>query len=236
MASIKDIKIPKENKRITTKEKGYIESTSIRQDIRLKHILFAEHYLKHGDKIEAYKNAGFRDANKNPSQIGAAAAKVLSHDNVQDYLAKRQDKLREQTDVSFQKWMEEWKNIAFHDVINYLEYDDLTGKIYITDLRKLTPAQRSCIKKISHDKDGRLTIEFYDRAESLKEIGRALGMYNLDFIGARGVADGKPVNNIQNNFFMQISGATSANEAQRNAIQQFLTAGGATASEDDEEV
>lgn len=139
--------------------------------LTVKQEKFCNIYLETGNATEAYRQA-YDCGNMKYDTIKRKANELLANGNITATLGKKQDELKEQSDIRKQDILEELKSIAFADISDYVEYDGTT--LTIKSFDELTPSQRRAIEYIRKGKHG-IEIRLHGKSWSIDRICKMLG-------------------------------------------------------------
>lgn len=148
---------------------------------------FIRHYMTYGDKCAAYREAYQPSATQTLKNQQNAASVLLSNPSVKKFLAKCRKDAASASTLSMERVNNELSKIAFSDLPDFV--DNSGNLLTIEQFQSLTPAQRSCIKKVRQTPQGMLEIELHDKIAALRLLGIALGGYTEKNKGG----DGQPL-------------------------------------------
>lgn len=161
-----------------------------------KQIEFIDEYMKNGfNGSKAYKTV-FKSC-KTDGSARALSSKLLTNINIQEEIKRRQDELREKSNIKKEDILNDLRILKDYKITDYLkitkkkrlvnkideetkekfqveeEYDCIEYKS--TD--ELTDEQIKCIKSIEMTKTG-IKYTFYEKDKSIDMINRMLGFYD----------------------------------------------------------
>jgi len=143
--------------------------------------------MTYGDKCAAYREAYQPSATQTLKNQQNAASVLLSNPSVKKFLAKCRKDAASASTLSMERVNNELSKIAFSDLPDFV--DNSGNLLTIEQFQSLTPAQRSCIKKVRQTPQGMLEIELHDKIAALRLLGIALGGYTEKNKGG----DGQPL-------------------------------------------
>lgn len=158
------------------------------EDLHPRHRLFADEWLtgEHTGKPfngrEAYKYAGYKIDNANPS---ANASRLLRHPKVAAYIQSRM----EEFGFSATEVMLRFADIARANVGEVVRVNPSNNKTLELDPHKVVEKGRF-IKSFGVDSNGNPKLEFHDSQRALENMARVLGMFKegLELSGPGGGA------------------------------------------------
>lgn len=133
---------------------------------------FADEYLIDLNATRAYK-AAYPNVSKDET-AAAAGARMLRNVKVQDYVKRRQDELKAQTNITQERVIRELAAIAFLDTTELVKVKG--RRVTLTNTEDLTATQRKAIASIKKGKNG-IELATYDKLKALELIGKHLGMF-----------------------------------------------------------
>lgn len=150
-------------------------------------------FIRLGDKSAAYREA-YDCSGMKPASINRKAVELFENVKITARIAEYQQKTAKRHEITVDRLVEEWSKIAFTDFSEIMDFEK--GTITLTDFKKLTPAQRACIKKfkfkteekLKYDENGEpvrtpvdlVEIELYDKQIALSNLGKHIGFYAVD--------------------------------------------------------
>ncbi|MDJ1481311.1 terminase small subunit [Cytophagaceae bacterium YF14B1] len=145
-----------------------------------KQLAFVNEYLLTGNAAEAYMKAYQVD---NESVARAAASRLLTNTNVQDYIRKHQKQMEKKTGITVEKVIAELAKIGFSNIQDYI-----TDENQVEDLSKIRRRKAAAVssvktkKRIFRKGDEEIeTVEtefrLYDKISALEKIGKHLGAF-----------------------------------------------------------
>ena len=116
------------------------------------------------------------------------AGRLLTKDNIQREISRRQKDLQRRTEVTQDRVVKELARIAFADMTDYaqvetrmIEKDDGTELSYqavtLTETAELSADQRAAIAGIKQGVNG-VEVKLHDKIKALELLGRHIGMFN----------------------------------------------------------
>jgi len=138
--------------------------------LSVKQILFCEEYVNCHNTKKAALKAGYSE--KNAKQVGY---NLKQNPEVDAYIKQLENEKLEELGINRTALLVESNKIAkfnigdYYKVSHYESSIDLNGNTIETPvyrvkaLDEMTDDQKACIKKYYYDKDGQLTIEFWDK-------------------------------------------------------------------------
>lgn len=145
-----------------------------------KHQQFADNLLADGEMnatrayLKTYPGTSSEAARR-------SGARLLTHDDVRQYLKAAQKNLSERTGVTAERVVKELARIGFADTTEAIFVENGTVKIKNTkDLSVDTRRAIAEIKQTRNKEGGSLSIKFHDKKGALELLGRHLGIFTDD--------------------------------------------------------
>lgn len=158
-----------------------------------KQKLFADEYLIDLNATRAYKAAYPKVKNDNTAAVNAS--RMLRNAKVQKYIAERQEKLQERTEITQDMVIHELAAIAFSNTTDFVRVvekeimDSLGNPVSVAQVEvilteKLSDAQKKAVASIKEGRSG-IEVKAHDKVKALELLGRHLGLWNdkLDLSG-----------------------------------------------------
>lgn len=152
----------KPNKRAGTPQRGQMSR---------ERFIFCEAILRGARPSEAYIRAGF-----SPKASHANGIRWLREPEIQHYLAVRRAELRDKSDLTDERLVEELQNIALLDP-GEVVVEDITKP---EDILKLPEHVRRAIVGWKYDRWGNFLLEFANKMTAIEMLGRHRGMFQKD--------------------------------------------------------
>lgn len=165
-----------------------------------KHIRFCEAFLVHLNGAKAAREAGYSE-----DRARVTASELLAREDIQEYIAKRQEELQEATGITQKRVLEEYARIAFSDVRKLYTVDDA-----LKSIRELDDDAAAAVASVEvyEEKTGEEDVEaigttkkvkMFDKVKALDALAKHLGMFkNIhEITGKDGQPLAGPVVNIQ---------------------------------------
>jgi hypothetical protein len=188
----------------------------------LRMIKFSDAYMKIGNAKDAAIMAGYSEASAE-----AAAFRLLANPYVINYIQDQRKKIEKSVQYTFEEWFHEMKSLLEVNLIDFFEFDFENGsrEIKIKDPSTLPVHFQRSVKKIRYSKkDDVFEIELvHSPLNILREIGSAMGYYNLDHRQTQNFI-GTSTNSVQNTF-VQINMNKTDNVAKEKIVDSFVKAG-----------
>lgn len=157
---------------------------------------------------EAYRKAGYK--NDNVGTVKNNSSKLLANTYIQEYIAERQAKLQEKTEITQEMIIKELAVIAFQDRTNIakvvekviIDEEGVETKYKYVDVEETKNLKEDDKKIIAGIKQGKNGIEVstFDKMKALELLGKHLGMFEekqqpqqqpIINISLKGVSNGK---------------------------------------------
>ena len=144
---------------------------------------FVDEWLIDFNGTQAAIRAGYSERSAR-----SIAGRLLTKDNIQAEISRRQKDLQRRTEVSQERVVKELARVAFADATDYVqvetrtvEKDDGTEVSYQTvtlkNTAELSPEQRAAIAGIKQGANG-IEVKLCDKLKALELLGRHIGMFN----------------------------------------------------------
>lgn len=133
---------------------------------------FADEYLIDLNATRAYKVA-YPSVSKDET-ARSNGSRLLTNANVKAYIDKRQQDLRNRTNITQERVINELASIAFLDTTDLVQVKG--RRVTLTNTEDLTEGQRKAIASIKKGKSG-IELSTYDKLKALELIGKHLGMF-----------------------------------------------------------
>lgn len=139
--------------------------------LTIKQENFCNKYVETGNASEAYRFA-YNCEKMSPESTNVAASKLLDNPKITLRVNILQKEIREKSDISKERVLEELKAIMESDIRNYLTF---TGKtIRFKNFKDLTDKQAKAIEGIKKGKNG-IELKLYGKSWSIERICKMLG-------------------------------------------------------------
>ena len=147
---------------------------SRKEELTEKQKRFVDEYLIDFNGTQAAINAGYSE-----KYADRQAYNLLQLPLVQEYLKKRQADLRERTEITQEKVIEELAAVAFFDITDVVKITEVDGNAVIAHIptSDLTEKQRKAIANIKRGRNG-IEVKAHDKMSALKLLGEHLGIFN----------------------------------------------------------
>ena len=144
---------------------------------------FVDEWLIDFNGTQAAIRAGYSERSAR-----SIAGRLLTKDNIQREISRRQKDLQRRTEVTQDRVVKELARIAFADMTDYaqvetrmIEKDDGTELSYqavtLTETAELSADQRAAIAGIKQGVNG-VEVKLHDKIKALELLGRHIGMFN----------------------------------------------------------
>lgn len=133
---------------------------------------FCNEYLKNLNATEAYKVAYPKC--KKDETARANSSRLLTNDNVKEYIEKQMKEREERTKVTQDMVINELKAIAFSNATDFAEVKGNT--VFIADTNTLDEETKKAIVSIKEGKNG-IEVSTASKMQALELLGRHLGMF-----------------------------------------------------------
>lgn len=162
------------------RKKATQKPSDFEQEQRYKE--FAHQYLFDFKAIAAYRRCNFK-VGENKASDSAAASKLLSTPEVQEYIREFAEERQRRLIVKVDRIVEEQARIAFADIRNYFTWD--AGEIVLKDSAMLDENASRAIERLemtTHESPmgevtKRVKIKLHSKAAALEALAKHLGMY-----------------------------------------------------------
>jgi phage terminase small subunit len=155
---------------------------------------FCEEYMKSFNATDAYKKAGYTAEGHSAE---AAANKLLSNIEVQEYLQELRKEAKIRYDIDVDKIITELKHIAYSRITDYCQIKDIDsfigldaeGKpiiekdqgIEVFNTDNLTDGQKAALQEIRQNRKG-LSVKTYDKIKALELLAKYAGIGEQELI------------------------------------------------------
>lgn len=157
---------------------------------------FVDEWLIDFNGTQAAIRAGYSERSAR-----SIAGRLLTKDNIQREIARRQKDLQRRTEISQDRVVKELARIAFADATDYVQVETRTVEkndgtelsyqtVTLTETAELSADQRAAIAGIKQGTNG-VEVKLHDKIKALELLGRHIGMFN-DKLSLSG-ADGGPL-------------------------------------------
>lgn len=137
-----------------------------------KHELFCDLMLLENDVQKAYNGAGYKG--KNASKSGWI---LMQRPDIKARLSEQMGERSERLEISADRVMKEFGNIAFKsDVTQILDVDKNGNVHFHGKLSDLPPEIRMCIQEVKQTEHG-TTIKMYSRIDALNSLAKILKLF-----------------------------------------------------------
>lgn len=144
---------------------------------------FVDEWLIDFNGTQAAIRAGYSERSAR-----SIAGRLLTKDNIQREISRRQKDLQRRTEVTQERVVTELARVAFADATDYaqvetrmIEKDDGTEVSYQTvtlkNTAELSPEQRAAIAGIKQGANG-IEVKLCDKIKALELLGRHIGMFS----------------------------------------------------------
>lgn len=139
-----------------------------RETLTPKQQRFVEEYLVDLNATQAAIRAGYAE-----KWAGRNADKLTKNNEVVAEIERRRAVKSEQHNITVDRILMEYENIAFSDISDYV--DTSNGKVVVRDLSELTDRQRRAVSEIKEGKDG-VTVKLYSKTSALDSLSKFFGV------------------------------------------------------------
>lgn len=157
---------------------------------------FVDEWLIDFNGTQAAIRAGYSERSAR-----SIAGRLLTKDNIQREISRRQKDLQRRTEVTQERVVKELARIAFANIADYVHVetqtrtkDDGTETTYqivmLSETEDLSADQRAALATVKQSVNG-VEIKLHDKIKALELLGRHIGMFN-DKLSLSG-ADGGPL-------------------------------------------
>ena len=144
---------------------------------------FVDEWLIDFNGTQAAIRAGYSERSAR-----SIAGRLLTKDNIQAEISRRQKDLQRRTEVTQERVVKELARIAFANIADYLHVetqtrtkDDGTEVTYQTvmfnETQELSADQRAALAVVKQSVNG-FEIKLHDKIKALELLGRHIGMFN----------------------------------------------------------
>ena len=165
-----------------------------------RHIRFCENFLVHLNGAKAAREAGY-DAGR----ARITASELLAREDIQDYIAQRQEELQAEIGITQKRVLQEYARIAFSDIRTFYTVDGALKSI--RDLDDDAAAALAGVE-VYEERTGQEDVEaigstkkikVFDKVKALEALGKHLGMFkNIhELTGKDGAPLSAPVFSLQ---------------------------------------
>jgi phage terminase small subunit len=135
---------------------------------------FVREYLKDLNATQAAIRAKY-----SPKTARQQACVLLTKPNIQDAIAKEQERIRDDLTVTPERIIAEYCKLAFRDFGELGVWDE-RGRLVVTASTELPQRVLAAVKRVTRrkNKDGEfLILEFYDKKATLDSLSKVLGLF-----------------------------------------------------------
>lgn len=144
---------------------------------------FVDEWLIDFNGTQAAIRAGYSERSAR-----SIAGRLLTKDNIQAEISRRQRDLQRRTEVSQERVVKELARVAFADATDYVQVETRTVEkndgtelsyqtVTLTETAELSADQRAAIASIKQGANG-VEIKLHDKIKALELLGRHIGMFN----------------------------------------------------------
>lgn len=133
---------------------------------------FCHEYLLDFNGAQAAIRAGYSEKG-----VTVQATRLLANVSVQKYLAALKAAVRERSDISTERIIEEYANIAFARLPDFVTLNG--GKLTVNEFASLTESQKAAIAEISQRKEY-LKLKLHGKIRALDSLSRIFGLFDED--------------------------------------------------------
>jgi phage terminase small subunit len=153
---------------------------------------FADEYSLSFNVVDSYYAAGGK-ANTRAAAF-VIGTRWLQKVVVQDYLKKSFERASDKAGVKKDEIVSELKKLAFSNIADFVEFDDLAdapppadlkealkyqvGDVRLKDWSKLTRDQLACVSELTTGRDGSIKFKLYDKQGALHDLLQHIGGFN----------------------------------------------------------
>lgn len=134
---------------------------------------FCEGILEGKGHRVAYEESGFKASGKDAA---TNARQLLKEPEVQAYIAARRIELRERTDITAERVVEEIALAAFVNITEFGQYR-IDGP---EDLQHLPERLQRVVRGWKWDRHGNFVLQFSDKQRALERLAKHLGLYQAE--------------------------------------------------------
>jgi hypothetical protein len=138
---------------------------------------FCQEYILDLNGAAAYERAGGKTTS--PASSAAAASRLLKKPRVISKIRDLLGAAAKDSQIEFQRILQELSTLAYSDITKFLERDVETGGWMVKDLEELPSSLTPAIKKLTctYSHDGRKeTIELHDKSKALSILSDYAGL------------------------------------------------------------
>nr|DAF37691.1 MAG TPA: Terminase small subunit [Caudoviricetes sp.] len=144
---------------------------------------FVDEWLIDFNGTQAAIRAGYSERSAR-----SIAGRLLTKDNIQREISRRQKDLQRRTEVSQERVVKELARVAFADATDYVQVETRTVEkndgtelsyqtVTLTETAELSADQRAAIAGIKQGANG-VEVKLHDKIKALELLGRHIGMFN----------------------------------------------------------
>ena len=144
---------------------------------------FVDEWLIDFNGTQAAIRAGYSERSAR-----SIAGRLLTKDNIQREISRRQKDLQRRTEVSQERVVKELARVAFADATDYVQVETRTVEkndgtelsyqtVTLTETAELSADQRAAIASIKQGTNG-VEVKLHDKIKALELLGRHIGMFN----------------------------------------------------------
>lgn len=144
---------------------------------------FVDEWLIDFNGTQAAIRAGYSERSAR-----SIAGRLLTKDNIQAEISRRQRDLQRRTEVSQERVVKELARVAFADATDYVQVETRTVEkndgtelsyqtVTLTETAELSADQRAAIAGIKQGANG-VEVKLHDKIKALELLGRHIGMFN----------------------------------------------------------
>ena len=131
---------------------------------------FVSEYLKDLNATQAATRAGY-----SAHTAGRTGYDLLKIPEIQVEIEREQKRLAEKNDITAERVLEEYRRLAFSDIMSVAPVSG--GSVMIKDTSELTPEQRAAVSEVTETKDG-LRVKFHSKTAALDSLAKHLNLFN----------------------------------------------------------
>ena len=154
---------------------------------------FVDEWLIDFNGTQAAIRAGYSERSAR-----SIAGRLLTKDNIQREISRRQKDLQRRTEVTQERVVKELARVAFADATDYVQVETRTVEkndgtelsyqtVTLTETAELSADQRAAIAGIKQGANG-VEVKLHDKIKALELLGRHIGMFN-DKLEVRATVD-----------------------------------------------
>jgi phage terminase small subunit len=199
----KCIKTEKERKKRSYSNNA-IRDENLTKNLSIQEIRFCEAVAR-GESAE---EAHFKAYGSSITRTGwTNSGRIMARPQIQQRILEIQMGLEKDLRVDRERIAEEMADVAFANVVDYLDYDG--ESVTIRPLKELTKRQARAIKNVTAEK-GRISLEFHDKIAAIRQLCAVLGIGQGD------------INLTQNNFVIRSPEVVKDSRAFEAMAQGFI--------------